>query len=156
LASEGINAQLSHSPDLMNKKPNIYEFLKDTIGFKDINIKVNIDNKHPFKKHLVWRHWREIIPLGVGDIEVNKLKGDYLEGKDWDEKLRMKNTLCIDTRNKYETVMGTFEHSIDPLTNTFKEFPDWVINEFILNLSKYADIKDNSILDIESYHKLCE
>ena len=31
----------------------------------------------------------------------------------------------IDTRNSYETAIGTFEGSIDPSTESFRDFPQW-------------------------------
>ena len=34
--------------------------------------------------------------------------------------------MVIDTRNDYETQIGTFENAVDPKTKTFREFPDWV------------------------------
>lgn len=32
----------------------------------------------------------------------------------------------IDTRNDYEVSLGTFRNAINPHTETFREFPDWV------------------------------
>ncbi len=34
--------------------------------------------------------------------------------------------MVIDTRNDYETAIGTFRGALDPKTKTFREFPDWV------------------------------
>ena len=34
--------------------------------------------------------------------------------------------LVIDTRNEYEVEIGTFEGAVNPHTNSFREFPDWV------------------------------
>ena len=33
------------------------------------------------------------------------------------------NTIVIDTRNNYEVDIGTFKNSINPETETFREFP---------------------------------
>ena len=35
------------------------------------------------------------------------------------------NTLLIDTRNSYETAIGTFDGAIDPGTESFRDFPQW-------------------------------
>ena len=34
--------------------------------------------------------------------------------------------MIIDTRNEYECSIGTFKNSINPKTNTFREFPNWI------------------------------
>ena len=36
------------------------------------------------------------------------------------------DVIVIDTRNAYETKIGKFKNAIDPKTNSFREFPDWV------------------------------
>src|SRR5690606_39379087 len=38
--------------------------------------------------------------------------------------------LLIDTRNDYEVSIGTFEGAIDPQTRTFREFPEYVRQQF--------------------------
>ena len=68
----------------------------------------------------------EIVALGFGEIDVNKLKGEYIEPKDWDEFISRKDVILVDTRNDYEVEVGTFEGAINPLTDTFKELPKWV------------------------------
>ena len=43
------------------------------------------------------------------------------------------DTVVIDTRNRYEVAIGSFQGAIDPKTETFREFVDWVhANEDIL------------------------
>ena len=36
------------------------------------------------------------------------------------------DTLVIDTRNSYEVAIGSFSGSLDPGTESFRDFPDWV------------------------------
>ena len=33
--------------------------------------------------------------------------------------------MVIDTRNAYETAIGTFDGAVDPQTDSFREFPEW-------------------------------
>ena len=33
--------------------------------------------------------------------------------------------MLVDTRNKYEVLLGTFEKAINPHTDNFKQFPKW-------------------------------
>lgn len=82
---------------------------------------------------------KEIVALGVGYLDVEKLKGEYVSPKDWDEFIRQEDVMLIDTRNKYETSLGSFEGAIDPDTETFRQFPAWVKNNLNI-LSKKQKI----------------
>ena len=44
----------------------------------------------------------------------------------WDRLITDKNTLLIDTRNSYESKIGTFKGSILVNSSNFTEFPKWV------------------------------
>jgi UPF0176 protein len=46
--------------------------------------------------------------------------------EDWNELISDPNVVVIDTRNKYETKIGSFQNALDPETSSFREFPDWV------------------------------
>jgi UPF0176 protein len=47
--------------------------------------------------------------------------------------------VVIDTRNDYEIKVGTFKNAINPQTDAFREFPDWVKrNENLLKGKKIA------------------
>lgn len=133
MANEGINAQISYHLSFGEK--SFAEFIV-SLGFDNINVKYNYSNIHPFKKHLVWRRWNEIIPMGVSNVDVNANKGDYLDGDEWDAICSKDNCVTIDTRNDYEITFGTFKDSVNPRTDTFKEFPNWVVYEFIPNIHK--------------------
>ena len=64
--------------------------------------------------------------MGVKGVDPSHLSGDYVEPKDWNRILDDPNTLVIDTRNEYEISVGTFSGSINPHTNSFRDFPLWV------------------------------
>lgn len=55
-----------------------------------------------------------------------KTKGQYLTPSQWDEACRNPNVVVIDTRNTYEVEIGTFESALDPKTETFAEFPEYL------------------------------
>ena len=44
----------------------------------------------------------------------------------------------IDTRNEYEIELGTFDRAINPRTETFREFPEYVDQE--LNPGKHKRV----------------
>jgi UPF0176 protein len=48
-----------------------------------------------------------------------------VDPKDWNALVDDPDTLVIDTRNSYETAIGSFEGSLDPGTDSFRDFPAW-------------------------------
>lgn len=122
VASEGVNGTISGS------KENTEYFIEELIRLTnstDMSVKVNYADEHPFQKFKV-KLKKEIVALGVGDIDVNNMKGEYIKPKDWDEFIKRDDVVLVDTRNDYEVEIGTFEGAINPKTETFKEFPQWV------------------------------
>jgi len=55
-----------------------------------------------------------------------KSVGEYIDPKDWNALISDPNTIVIDTRNTYETYLGSFEGAIDPKTRNFRELPAFV------------------------------
>jgi UPF0176 protein len=122
LAKEGFNGCIS------GPKNDAYLFVAEITRLTnagDVNIKTNYCDIHPFQKFKV-KFKKEIVALGVEDMDVNSLKGTYIEPKDWDEFISREDVILVDTRNDYEVEIGTFKGAINPLTETFKEFPKWV------------------------------
>lgn len=135
IATEGFNGYLSGTNE------NVYMVLEELIKLtktKDINIKTNYCWYNPFKKFKV-KIKKEIISMGVGDLDINTLKGEYIDPHYWDQFISRDDVIVIDTRNDYEIEVGTFNGSINPYTKTFKEFPNWVQqNKDLLNNRKVA------------------
>jgi UPF0176 protein len=71
---------------------------------------------------------KEIVTMGVEDIDPNHIVGTYVAPKDWNALISDPDTIVIDTRNDYETAIGLFHGAVDPKTKTFREFPEWVKN----------------------------
>ena len=68
----------------------------------------------------------EIIRMGQKNIHPNLNTGVHLESDEWDRLITDKKTILIDTRNKYESKIGTFKGSILVNSSNFTEFPKWV------------------------------
>lgn len=122
VAKEGFNGSLSGDEEFCTLLINELTKLTDA---KDVNVKVNYCHIHPFHKLKVMIK-PEIVALKYGDIDVNGLKGEYIEPKDWDEFISRDDVVLVDTRNDYEVEIGTFENALNPLTETFRELPAWV------------------------------
>jgi UPF0176 protein len=126
LASEGINGTISGDEKKIQK---FIEFIKEDSFFKD-NFK-NLEHKeswaseNPFYRMKV-RLKKEIVALGVDGISPTKKVGRYVNPEDWNKLINDPNTIVIDTRNNYEVDIGTFKNSINPETETFREFPSYI------------------------------
>ena len=85
---------------------------------------------------------KEIVTIGLPEISPKKIVGDYVKPENWNDLISDKNLLLIDTRNSYETSIGSFENAINPNIKNFREFPDWV-NKNLIN--KDPEIKNKKI-----------
>lgn len=135
IAKEGFNGTISGTKESTSI---VLDKLIKLTNAQDITIKTNYDEEHPFQKMKV-KLKKEIISMGVTDLDVLSLKGEYIESKDWDNFISKEDVILIDTRNSYEVEVGTFEKAINPFTETFREFPKWVEeNKEILEGKKIA------------------
>lgn len=121
IAQEGFNGSISGSEE--NVKLVVDEIRKMTDA-QDINIKINYSDIQPFSRIKV-KIKNEIVSLKYGSLDVENLKGEYIETHDWDNFIQRDDVITIDTRNDYEVKVGTFKHAVDPKTKTFREFPEW-------------------------------
>ena len=64
--------------------------------------------------------------MGVVGIDPLRSVGTYVEPKDWNELISDPETVLIDTRNDYEFGIGTFRNAVNPETDTFRAFPEYV------------------------------
>lgn len=122
LAHEGINGTVSGSRESIDFLLN---WLENQDGLENIVYKESFSDQSPFKRTKV-KLKKEIVTMGVEDIDPNKVVGTYVEPKDWNDLIADPDVILVDTRNDYEIAVGTFKNAIDPNTKTFREFPDYV------------------------------
>ncbi|AQX27098.1 UPF0176 protein [Bartonella sp. Raccoon60] len=70
---------------------------------------------------------KEIVTMGIEDVNPLKVVGTYVAPEDWNALIQDEETLLIDTRNDYEYALGSFQGAIDPCIKTFREFPEWIM-----------------------------
>ena len=70
----------------------------------------------------------EIVSTGLA-LEPRRLTGQRVDAQRWNELLDDPDVTVIDTRNGYETAIGTFPGALDPATASFREFPEFVDRE---------------------------
>ncbi len=78
----------------------------------------------PFKRLKV-RLKREIVTMGQPDVDPLARVGHYVAPQDWNALISDPDVAVNDTRNAYETAIGTFQGAIDPGTASFRDFPAW-------------------------------
>jgi UPF0176 protein len=133
LAKEGFNCSICATDE--NAKL-LFDTLVSLVGAKEINLKINPCSLPAFSRFKV-KIKKEIVTIGISDLEVEKLKGQYIKPADWDKFISQKDVVVIDTRNNYEVDMGTFAGSINPQIETFRQLPGWLKD----NWGKIADKK---------------
>jgi|TARA_R110002020_G_scaffold5989_9_gene24942 UPF0176 protein len=124
LAREGINGTIAGTDAGIAA---VLAHLRAQPEFAGLEHKESRASKMPFLRMKV-RLKKEIVTMGVEDIDPNKIVGTYVAPKDWNALISDPDTIVIDTRNDYETAIGIFKGAVDPQTKTFREFPDWVKN----------------------------
>ena len=71
--------------------------------------------------------------------------GEYVTPEEWNELLDDPDCLVIDTRNEYEIKLGTFRNAINPHTECFTEFPNWMKQNLITKEENGEAIESNDI-----------
>ncbi len=122
LAREGINGTIAGSRDAIDA---LLATLRTDPRLSDLTHKESYTDKIPFLRMKV-RLKKEIVTMGVPDISPAEKAGTYVEPEDWNTLISDPEVLLIDTRNRYECDIGTFENAQNPQTDSFREFPDYV------------------------------
>lgn len=122
LAEEGINGTIAGSQKGIDK---VLAFLQSDDRLSDITYKNSYVDENPFPRTKV-KLKKEIVTMGVEGIDPNLTVGTYVKPQDWNELISDPEVLLVDTRNDYEVEIGTFKNAVNPDTETFREFPDYV------------------------------
>ena len=126
LAEEGINGTVAGTRADIDA---LLEFLKADPRFADLEHKESYTDEMPFVRIKV-KLKKEIVTLGVPDINPNNSVGTYVAAEDWNALISDPDVVLIDTRNDYECDIGSFRGAIDPHTSTFREFPAYIKQHF--------------------------
>lgn len=122
LAHEGINGTVASTREGIDALIN---WLQQDSRLNPIEFKESYTDLSPFKRTKV-KLKKEIVTMGVEDIDPTQTVGTYVEAKDWNDLINDPEVLLIDTRNDYEVEVGTFKNAVNPHTETFREFPQYV------------------------------
>jgi UPF0176 protein len=121
LAPEGINGTIAGAGAGIEA---VLAHIRRLPGCAALDVKESRAAAMPFHRMKV-RIKREIVTMGEPDLNPTDA-GEYVAPQDWNTLIDQPNTIVIDTRNDYEVAIGSFAGAIDPGTQSFRDFPEWV------------------------------
>ena len=124
LAKEGINGTVAGSEKELR---SFLSYLRGLPPFTQLEHKESWTSSMPFQKMKV-KLKEEIVTLGVDGVDPLSKVGTYVSASEWNKLIEREDVVLVDTRNDYETSIGTFKGAVDPNTRSFKEFPEWALN----------------------------
>ena len=96
--------------------------------FKDIPFKESNSDSQPFNRMNV-RLKNEIISVGLPNFDrIDSEEGRIFPNELHDRLSNNEDIVLLDTRNTYETRLGSFQNSIELGIRTFRAFPEAVAN----------------------------
>lgn len=122
LASEGINGTLAGSTEGIER---LLDILKSVAGLSREEVKFSYADEKPFNK-LKIRLKKELITFKQPSANPNERVGTYVAPQDWNRLIDDPEVFVLDTRNTYETMIGTFQRAEVPPIETFTEFAKYV------------------------------
>jgi UPF0176 protein len=134
LAAEGVNGTIAGSRQAID---SVLSFLRSDPRLVDLEHKESSADFPPFERMKVLLK-KEIVTLGLSDIDPNDRVGTYVSPEEWNAIICDPDVTVIDTRNDYEVSIGTFRGAQNPRTASFRQFPDYVRNH--LDPSKHKKI----------------
>ena len=122
LAQEGVNGTISGSRAGIDA---VLAWLRSDPRLAALEHKESLSDRHPFVR-LKIKLKKEIVTLGVPFVDPTAVVGTYVDPAEWNALIQDPEVIVIDTRNDYEVAIGTFQGAVDPKTQTFRQFPQYV------------------------------
>ena len=119
LAGEGINGSLAGSRESLDQ---VLGWLRRDPRLSDLTTRESRTSKPPFQRMMV-KLKREIVTMGVAGVDPRAATGGHVEPADWNQLIAADDVLLLDTRNCYETAIGSFPGAVHPQTTNFRDFP---------------------------------
>ena len=102
----------------------VLDWIDSDSRFDGLSLKFSTAPSQAFLRMKV-RLKKEIVTMGKPGINPAHATGTYVEPSDWNRLVDDPDVMVIDTRNVYETAIGSFDGAVDPQTDSFREFPAW-------------------------------
>jgi UPF0176 protein len=121
IADEGVNGTMAGSPEAID---HLLEMLAQEVGLEKSEIKLSFSQTRPFKRQK-FQVKPEIITFRKAKVDPTK-PGRYVDAQEWNGLIAENDILLLDTRNRYETDLGTFDGATVPGIDTFSDFVTYV------------------------------
>ncbi|WP_213804320.1 rhodanese-related sulfurtransferase [Granulicella sp. dw_53] len=121
IAGEGVNGTLAGSAETID---HLLDTLVEKVGLDRQEVKFSSAQERPFKR-LKFQVKPEIISFRKAKVDPTQ-SGQYVEPREWNALIADGEVLLLDTRNHYETDLGTFAGATAPGTETFSDFVTYV------------------------------
>jgi UPF0176 protein len=125
IAPEGINGTMAASAETIDR---LLTLLTARTGLDRADVKFSTSPTPPFKR-LKFKLKREIITFRQAAVDPSR-PGQYVQPEHWNDLLADPGVLLLDTRNRYETDLGTFAGATAPGIDNFSDFATWVNEHF--------------------------
>ena len=122
LALEGINGTIAGRREGIDA---VIGWLRRDPRLVDLDWKESHHSAEPFHRMKV-KLKKEIVTMGVENIDPAACVGRYAAPSEWNALIDDPQCLVIDTRNDYEVAIGSFKGAVNPNTQSFRDFPEWV------------------------------
>ena len=122
LAAEGINGTVAGSRAGIDA---VLAEIRADSRLRDLRARESGSEENPFYRTRV-KLKKEIVTMGEPGIDPRLMAGAYVAPERWNELIDDPEVLVLDTRNRYEVQIGSFENSVNPETDSFREFPEYV------------------------------
>jgi UPF0176 protein len=126
LAEEGINGTIAGQEKAI---ATVLTQLRSLPNLTDLEHKESTAQKLPFVRLKV-KIKSEIVTLGLPAVNPNQQVGTYVNPQDWNQVIGDPEVVVIDTRNDYEIKIGSFKRAKNPHTQSFREFPEYIAQNF--------------------------
>lgn len=131
MAHEGLNGTIAGQDSAVDAA---LREVHDITGLTDVDVKYSLSAEMPFKRIKV-RLKQEIVTIGDVAADPTETVGTYVEPSEWNALISDPDVILLDTRNNFEVGIGTFAGAINPQTESFSDFPDFVREKLEANKS---------------------
>jgi UPF0176 protein len=121
IAPEGINGTMAGNAATIDR---FLDLLAERTSLIRAEVKFSTTEEQPFRR-LKFKLKREIITFRNAAVDPSR-PGQYVDPQQWNSLLADPEVLLLDTRNTYETEIGTFTGAVKPPLATFSDFATYV------------------------------
>ena len=122
LAREGINGTVAGTQPSIDR---LLAWIRTDSRLQNIRCKFSYDEEMPFYRSRV-KLKKEIVTMGIEGIDPNRSVGTHVNPADWNALISDPEITLVDTRNTYESAIGSFKNATMANTESFRDFPQYV------------------------------